>query len=76
MNEPLVRKVWIPDHKSLDNPDVMIAGHWNYVMIQPPRWFIESNVTDSKLPVIVPTNPKPNEGKVYGAHNPAVRENI
>jgi|GEM_PF-785765 len=54
MNEPLVRKVWIPDHKSQDDADVMIAGHWNYVMIKPSMWFIDGNTLDSRMPVVVP----------------------
>ncbi|MBI3602723.1 MAG: hypothetical protein HY209_07525 [Candidatus Omnitrophica bacterium] len=55
MNDPVVRKVWIPDHKSEDNPDVMIAGHWSYVMIQPPTWFIDGKTVEAQLPVIVPS---------------------
>lgn len=56
MNEPVVRKVWIPDHKSEENSDVLIAGHWVYVMIQPSNWFVESKTVDSKLPVIIPVS--------------------
>lgn len=58
VNEPVVRKVWVPDHKSEGNTDVMIAGHWVYVMIRPATWFIEGEVIDSKLPVIVPSEAK------------------
>ncbi len=54
MNEPVVRKVWIPDHKSENDSDVMIAGHWSYVMIQPPTWFIDGKTVEAQLPVIVP----------------------
>jgi hypothetical protein len=54
VNEPVVRKVWVPDHKSEDNTDVMIAGHWVYVMIQPSTWFIDGKTVDAKFPVIVP----------------------
>ena len=56
MNEPVVRKVWIPDHRSEENVDVMIAGHWSYVMIQPPTWFIEGKSINAQLPVIVPSS--------------------
>jgi len=58
MNQPVVRKVWVPDHKAEDNPDVMVAGHWVYLMIQPPRWFIDETETEAKLPVIVPSVPE------------------
>ncbi len=57
INEPVVRKVWIPDHKFEDNSDVMIAGHWVYVMIKPSTWFIDGNTIDSNIPVIVPSLP-------------------
>ena len=52
VKEPVVRKVWIPDHKSED-ADVMIAGHWNYVMIQPAKWFIDENISESKVPIVI-----------------------
>ena len=55
VNDPVVRKVWIPDHKAQDNSDVMIAGHWVYVMVQPPTWFIDGKTVDTKLPIIVPS---------------------
>jgi hypothetical protein len=55
VNDPVVRKVWIPNHKSQDNSDVMIAGHWVYVMIQPSTWFIDEKVVETKIPIIVPS---------------------
>lgn len=80
MNEPVVHKVWIPDHKSRDDSDVMIAGHWNYVMIQPPTWFIDNSLMDTQLPMIVPgagINEKSTEGKKdYGYKNAPIREDI
>ncbi len=81
INEPVVRKVWIPDHKSEDNSDVMIAGHWVYLMIQPSTWFIEGKTVDAQVPVIVPLtfqiSQEPKEdNKNYGHHDTAVREDI
>ncbi|MBF0490935.1 MAG: hypothetical protein HQL15_10090 [Candidatus Omnitrophica bacterium] len=72
VNEPVVRKVWIPDHKSDDNSDVMIAGHWAYLMVQPASWFIDGDTVDTKLPVIVPLAPtlsqeSRKEEKPYGS---------
>lgn len=61
INEPVVRKVWIPDHKSEDNSDVLIAGHWIYLMIQPSTWFIENNTIESKTPIIVPSSSENNK---------------
>src|ERR1017187_6273929 len=31
--EPKIIKVWTPPHKSIDDQNVLIAGHWSYVMI-------------------------------------------
>lgn len=55
VNQPVVRKVWVPDHKHQDNPDVMIAGHWVYLMIKPASWFIDEKTAEEHIPVIVPT---------------------
>ena len=83
MNGPVVRKVWIPDHKSQDNADVMIAGHWNYVMIQPPTWFMDGQSMDARLPVIVPLpsrvgGHKKSKGdkKGYADRDTSIREDI
>ena len=38
VQEPVVRKVWVPDLKSNADPDVLIAGHWAYVMVRGPKW--------------------------------------
>lgn len=56
MNEPVVRKVWIPDHKAQDNADVMVAGHWSYVMIQPSSWFIDEKTADTHFSIIIPSS--------------------
>jgi hypothetical protein len=58
VNQPVVRKVWIPDHKSDDNNDVLIAGHWVYLMIQPASWFIDNKQPHSQIPIIVPLGPR------------------
>ncbi len=83
VNEPVVRKVWIPDHKSDDNSDVLVAGHWVYLMIQPSTWFIDGKSRDTKLPIIVPINPNiPKDEKTkggkedYGSFNSTDGENI
>ncbi len=55
VQEPIVRKVWIPDHKSSEDASVLIGGHWVYLMIQGPRWFIDQEAAETKVPVIVPT---------------------
>ncbi len=51
---PVVKKVWIPDHKSDQDSGVLVAGHWVYLMIRGPKWFIEDEIQDSILPIIVP----------------------
>lgn len=55
---PVVRKVWVPDQKSKNDPDVLVAGHWTYVMVQGPKWFIDSEKTDEgPAEIIVPIKP-------------------
>ncbi len=54
MISPVVRKVWVPDHKSNNDGSVLVAGHWVYVMVQGPRWFIEEEGKKMDVPVIIP----------------------
>lgn len=50
-----VRLVWFPAHKSKYSPDVLVSGHWVYIMVKEPRWFIDTQSKDqSKIPLIVP----------------------
>jgi hypothetical protein len=82
MREPVVRKVWIPDHKSQEDADVLIAGHWSYVMIEPPTWFIDEKQVDAKVPMIVPVSNTTNKKEVkeenypYANLNPTDGKNI
>ena len=55
---PQVRKVWVPNQKSKSDPDVLVAGHWTYVMVQGPRWFIDTErPDDGPAEIIVPLQP-------------------
>ena len=55
MTSPVVRKVWVPDHKSAEDGGILVAGHWLYVMVTGPRWFIEDETKKVDMPVIIPT---------------------
>ena len=57
IEQPVVRKVWVPDHKSQDDAAVLVGGHWVYLMIQGPKWFVENQAADAQIPVIVPRKP-------------------
>ena len=57
IQEPVVRKVWIPDHKERQDASVLVGGHWVYLMIQGPKWFIEDQTNGIEVPVIVPAKP-------------------
>ncbi len=61
IEQPIVRKVWVPDHKSDQDGGVLVGGHWVYVMIEGPRWFVEEQTQEAHLPVIVPSIPKEKE---------------
>jgi len=50
-----VRLVWIPAHKSKSAPEVLVAGHWIYVMVKESSWFIDNqSKADAKIPLILP----------------------
>lgn len=59
--QPKIIKVWIPPHKSKDDANVLIAGHWSYVMIEDPSWYIDNEITkEMSVDVIVPSLPEKN----------------
>jgi hypothetical protein len=50
-----VRLVWIPAHKSKATPEVLVAGHWIYIMVKESSWFIDTQTRDEiKIPLIMP----------------------
>lgn len=50
-----VRMVWLPAHKSKNDPNTLVGGHWVYIMVRESRWFIDAQVKDNaQLPVIIP----------------------
>ncbi len=57
IQQPVVRKVWVPDKKSEQDGGVLVGGHWVYVMLTGPRWFIENQADEARIPVIVPAPP-------------------
>ena len=54
ISAPLVKRIWCPNHKSKKDADTLVAGHWVYVMVRGPKWFIETQEGPGKFPVIVP----------------------
>ncbi len=64
---PVVRKVWVPDHKSNADPDVLVAGHWTYVMVEGPKWFIDTEKTEDIPPeILTPAQPVQKPGTSLG----------
>lgn len=64
MEQPSVKKVWIPSHASEESSDVLVGGHWVYIMLEAPRWFIETEQNEKvEIPVIIPTVPENEKGK-------------
>jgi len=41
---PRVIKVWVPAHVLRDDRNIMVAGHWSFVMLEGTSWFIEGEV--------------------------------
>lgn len=55
---PRVIKVWVPAHVSGGEREVMVGGHWAFVMLRPAEWFIDrQQATDQELSVIIPQVP-------------------
>ena len=54
-----VRGVWIPAHKSKEDPNTLISGHWIYIVVRDARWFIDAQRTSNiKIPLIIPYKEK------------------
>lgn len=50
-----VRLVWLPAHKSKSAPEVLVSGHWVYIMVKESSWFIDAqSKSDAKIPLILP----------------------
>jgi len=55
VRQPDVRLVWIPAHKSKDDPRTLVAGHWVYIMVKEAGWFIDDEASDkAHIPLIIP----------------------
>ena len=63
MASPVVRKVWVPDHRSVEDGGILVAGHWVYVMVRGPRWFIAEEGKKVDVPVIIPSAPVEQKAK-------------
>ena len=57
IQQPVVQKIWIPDHKSQDDAQILIGGHWVYLMLEGPKWFVDEESRNVQIPVIVPGVP-------------------
>ena len=50
-----VRLVWLPAHKSRSAPEVLVSGHWVYIMVKESTWFIDAqSKNEAKIPLILP----------------------
>lgn len=50
-----VRLVWLPVHKSKSAPEVLVSGHWVYIMVKESSWFIDTqSKSEAKIPLILP----------------------
>lgn len=50
-----VRMVWLPAHKSKYSSEVLVSGHWVYIMVKDSHWFIDAQAQGNvKIPLVVP----------------------
>ena len=55
----MVEKVWVPAHVAREDKDVLVAGHWVFLMVEEPHWYIQDHGMDKiAVPVILPTAPR------------------
>ena len=52
MQAPVVKKVWVPNHQNKEDPNILVTGHWVFLMVQGPKWFIGQEVK-GQLPLMV-----------------------
>lgn len=56
---PRIIKVWIPAHMAEQDSKVMVAGHWAFVIVEDPHWYVQDeSAVKAQVPVIVPTAPE------------------
>ncbi len=51
---PIVKKAWVPGHKSYDDPSILVGGHWVYLMVQDAKWFVEDGSQDKSTAFVIP----------------------
>lgn len=50
-----VRLVWMPAHKSKSAPEILVSGHWVYIMVKQSTWFIDTQTKgEAKIPLVLP----------------------
>ena len=50
-----VKLVWVPAHKSKSAPEVLVSGHWVYIMVKESTWFIDAqSKAEVKIPLVLP----------------------
>ena len=56
---PRVAKVWVPAHVAREDKGILVAGHWTFVVVDQPRWYIEDHAAGkSGIPLIEPGPPR------------------
>ncbi len=56
---PRVVKVWVPAHVARGDKNILVAGHWTFVVVEPPRWYVEDQAAArGGLSLIEPAPPR------------------
>ncbi len=51
MLPPKVIKVWIPSHRSKKDSNMLIGGHWVFVVIKEADWFIDHEIKEERVKI-------------------------
>lgn len=53
-----IEKVWVPAHVAREDKDILVAGHWVFLMVEEPHWYIQAHEPEKMfVPVISATGP-------------------
>lgn len=55
---PKIVKVWVPAHVARGDRKILVAGHWTFVVLEEPRWYIEDRApAEGDVALVEPAPP-------------------
>jgi len=54
VSAPKTIKVWIPDYISKKNPNVLVSGHWIFMLLTPGGWELQKEEGSQRPKALIP----------------------